>query len=79
MTTEVPTSSLRIVLKRGLEISGSVLDDEGKPVGVSCLCPELVDTRIFSSTRNAPAAHMHATTMAIRSNTRLRTDGSVMR
>ena len=32
------------------------LELEGKPVGVSCLCPELVNTRIFSSTRNAPAA-----------------------
>jgi NAD(P)-dependent dehydrogenase (short-subunit alcohol dehydrogenase family) len=29
---------------------------EGTPVGVSCLCPELVATRIFESTRNAPAA-----------------------
>jgi NAD(P)-dependent dehydrogenase (short-subunit alcohol dehydrogenase family) len=28
---------------------------ENTPVGVSCLCPELVDTRIFESTRNAPA------------------------
>jgi len=28
---------------------------EGTGVGVSCLCPELVDTRIFESTRNAPA------------------------
>ncbi len=28
----------------------------GSGVGVSCLCPELVDTRIFASTRNAPAA-----------------------
>ncbi len=32
------------------------LELEGTGVGVSCLCPELVDTRIFSSTRNAPAA-----------------------
>lgn len=30
------------------------LELEGKPVGVSCLCPELVNTKIFSSTRNAP-------------------------
>jgi NAD(P)-dependent dehydrogenase (short-subunit alcohol dehydrogenase family) len=29
---------------------------EGTPVGVSCLCPELVDTKVFESTRNAPAA-----------------------
>jgi len=29
---------------------------EGTPVGVSCLCPELVGTKIFESTRNAPAA-----------------------
>jgi len=29
---------------------------EGTGVGVSCLCPELVATRIFESTRNAPAA-----------------------
>jgi NAD(P)-dependent dehydrogenase (short-subunit alcohol dehydrogenase family) len=29
---------------------------EGTPVGVSCRCPELVATRIFESTRNAPAA-----------------------
>ena len=28
---------------------------EGTGVGVSCLCPELVDTKIFESTRNAPA------------------------
>jgi NAD(P)-dependent dehydrogenase (short-subunit alcohol dehydrogenase family) len=28
---------------------------EGTGVGVSCLCPELVDTRIFEATRNAPA------------------------
>ena len=27
---------------------------ESTPVGVSCLCPELVDTKIFESTRNAP-------------------------
>ncbi|MGA2835323.1 MAG: SDR family NAD(P)-dependent oxidoreductase [Acidimicrobiales bacterium] len=32
------------------------LELEGTPVGVSCLCPELVDTRIFEATRNAPAA-----------------------
>lgn len=31
------------------------LELEATPVGVSCLCPELVDTRIFESTRNAPA------------------------
>ena len=29
---------------------------EGTGVGVSCLCPELVGTKIFESTRNAPAA-----------------------
>jgi NAD(P)-dependent dehydrogenase (short-subunit alcohol dehydrogenase family) len=29
---------------------------EGTGVNVSCLCPELVDTKIFESTRNAPAA-----------------------
>jgi NAD(P)-dependent dehydrogenase (short-subunit alcohol dehydrogenase family) len=29
---------------------------EGTPVGVTCLCPELVDTRIFEATRNAPPA-----------------------
>jgi NAD(P)-dependent dehydrogenase (short-subunit alcohol dehydrogenase family) len=29
---------------------------EGSPVNVSCLCPELVNTRIFESTRNAPDA-----------------------
>ena len=29
---------------------------EGTGVGVSCLCPELVDTKIFESTRNAPAS-----------------------
>jgi NAD(P)-dependent dehydrogenase (short-subunit alcohol dehydrogenase family) len=28
---------------------------EGTGVGVSCLCPELVNTRIFNATRNAPA------------------------
>jgi NAD(P)-dependent dehydrogenase (short-subunit alcohol dehydrogenase family) len=28
---------------------------EGTPVGVSCLCPELVATKIFEATRNAPA------------------------
>ncbi len=27
---------------------------EGTPVGVSCLCPELVRTRIFEAARNAP-------------------------
>ena len=32
------------------------LELEGTPVGVSCLCPELVDTRIFEATRNAPPA-----------------------
>jgi len=31
------------------------LELRGTGVGVSCLCPELVDTRIFESTRNAPA------------------------
>ena len=30
------------------------LELEGTPVNVSCLCPELVDTKIFESTRNAP-------------------------
>lgn len=29
---------------------------EGTGVGVSCLCPELVRTKIFEATRNAPAA-----------------------
>ena len=29
---------------------------EGTGVGVSCLCPELVNTKIFESTRNAPAS-----------------------
>jgi NAD(P)-dependent dehydrogenase (short-subunit alcohol dehydrogenase family) len=32
------------------------LELRGTGVGVSCLCPELVETRIFESTRNAPAA-----------------------
>jgi len=32
------------------------LELDGTGVGVSCLCPELVATRIFESTRNAPAA-----------------------
>jgi NADP-dependent 3-hydroxy acid dehydrogenase YdfG len=32
------------------------LELEGTPVNVSCLCPELVDTKIFESTRNAPEA-----------------------
>jgi NAD(P)-dependent dehydrogenase (short-subunit alcohol dehydrogenase family) len=32
-----------------------VLELAGTGVGVSCLCPELVDTKIFESTRNAPA------------------------
>ena len=32
------------------------LELEGTGVGVSCLCPELVATRIFESTRNAPAS-----------------------
>lgn len=32
------------------------LELRGTGVGVSCLCPELVDTRIFDSTRNAPAS-----------------------
>ncbi len=31
------------------------LELEKKGVGVSCLCPELVDTKIFEATRNAPA------------------------
>ncbi len=31
------------------------LELEGTGVGVSCLCPELVDTKIFESSRNAPA------------------------
>jgi len=29
---------------------------DGTGVGVSCVCPNLVDTRVFESTRNAPAA-----------------------
>lgn len=32
------------------------LELEGTGVGVSCLCPELVATKIFESSRNAPAA-----------------------
>jgi len=32
------------------------LELAGTGVGVSCLCPELVDTKIFESTRNAPDA-----------------------
>jgi NAD(P)-dependent dehydrogenase (short-subunit alcohol dehydrogenase family) len=32
------------------------LELEGTGVGVSCLCPELVDTKIFESSRNAPAS-----------------------
>jgi NAD(P)-dependent dehydrogenase (short-subunit alcohol dehydrogenase family) len=32
------------------------LELDGTGVGVSCLCPELVATRIFESTRNAPEA-----------------------
>jgi short-subunit dehydrogenase len=32
------------------------LELEGTGVGVSCLCPELVATRIFESSRNAPEA-----------------------
>lgn len=32
----------------------TALELEGTGVGVSCLCPELVRTRIFESTRNAP-------------------------
>ena len=32
-----------------------VMELAGTGVGVSCLCPELVDTKIFESTRNAPA------------------------
>jgi NAD(P)-dependent dehydrogenase (short-subunit alcohol dehydrogenase family) len=32
------------------------LELDGTGVGVSCLCPELVATKIFESTRNAPAA-----------------------
>jgi NAD(P)-dependent dehydrogenase (short-subunit alcohol dehydrogenase family) len=31
------------------------LELAGTGVGVSCLCPELVTTRVFESTRNAPA------------------------
>lgn len=30
------------------------LELDGTGVGVTCLCPELVDTKIFESTRNAP-------------------------
>ena len=29
---------------------------EGTGVGVSCLCPELINTKIFESARNAPAS-----------------------
>jgi NAD(P)-dependent dehydrogenase (short-subunit alcohol dehydrogenase family) len=32
------------------------LELQGTGVGVSCLCPELVDTKIFESARNAPAS-----------------------
>lgn len=32
-----------------------VMELAGTGVGVSCLCPELVDTKIFESARNAPA------------------------
>jgi NAD(P)-dependent dehydrogenase (short-subunit alcohol dehydrogenase family) len=32
-----------------------VMELAGTGVGVSCLCPELVDTKIFDSARNAPA------------------------
>lgn len=32
------------------------LELAGTGVGVSCLCPELVDTKIFEATRNAPQA-----------------------
>ncbi len=32
------------------------LELENTPVGVTCLCPELVATRIFESSRNAPDA-----------------------
>ena len=32
-----------------------IMELAGTGVGVSCLCPELVATRIFESTRNAPA------------------------
>ena len=32
-----------------------VMELAGTGVGVSCLCPELVDTKIFESTRNAPS------------------------
>ncbi len=32
------------------------LELAGTGVGVSCLCPELVDTKIFAATRNAPPA-----------------------
>ena len=32
-----------------------VMELAGTGVGVSCLCPELVRTKIFESTRNAPA------------------------
>lgn len=32
-----------------------VMELAGTGVGVSCLCPELVATKIFESTRNAPA------------------------
>ena len=33
-----------------------VMELAGTGVGVSCLCPELIDTKIFESTRNAPAS-----------------------
>ncbi|MEX1218230.1 MAG: SDR family NAD(P)-dependent oxidoreductase [Acidimicrobiales bacterium] len=32
-----------------------IMELAGTGVGVSCLCPELVNTKIFESTRNAPA------------------------
>lgn len=44
------------------------LELAGTGVGVSCLCPELVDTKIFESTRNAPAALGLAPPVAIPMN-----------
>ncbi len=35
---------------------GLAMELEGTGVGVSCLCPELVNTKIFESARNAPAS-----------------------
>jgi NAD(P)-dependent dehydrogenase (short-subunit alcohol dehydrogenase family) len=35
---------------------GLAMELEGTGVGVSCLCPELINTKIFESARNAPAS-----------------------